>query len=108
MTKNEIIHIIINRIVDNINPKSIILFGSQAKGLENANSDIDLLVVWDEKGDLPNVKRRIILRKIIGIVDSPLDLLTCTSDELAKALEDDNSFTSRIIREGELIYGRFN
>ena len=43
MTKNEIIHIIINRIVDNINPKSIILFGSQAKGLENANSD---MIYW--------------------------------------------------------------
>jgi len=108
MAKNEIVRIIKNRIVDNINPKLIILFGSQAKGFENEDSDIDLLVVWDEKKNLPNVKRRIILRKIIGIVDIPLDLLTCTSDELAKALEDDNSFTSRIIREGELIYGGFN
>jgi len=45
---------------------------------------------------------------IIGIVDSPIDVLTCTTDELIKAMEDKNSFTSKIISEGELIYGGFN
>lgn len=108
MTKMEIAYMIKNRIVENINPKSIVLFGSVARGVEREDSDIDILVIWDEQKDLPNVKRRILLRKIIGMVESPLDVLTCTSEELYKALEDKNSFTSRIIAEGELIYGGFN
>ena len=108
MTKMQIAHIVKNRLIENINPKSIVLFGSLANGNEHEDSDIDLLVVWDEKAELTNVKRRIILRKIIGIVESPLDILTCTTDELNKALEDKNSFTSQIVTEGELIYGRFN
>lgn len=108
MTKMEIAHIVKNRLIENINPRSIVLFGSLANGNEHEDSDIDLLVVWDEKAELTNVKRRIILRKMIGIVESPLDILTCTTDELNKALEDKNSFTSQIVTEGELIYGRFN
>jgi predicted nucleotidyltransferase len=108
MSKLEIAEIVKNRILENINPKSIVLFGSVAKGLDNSDSDIDLLVVWDEKKELSNAKRRVFLRKLIGIVDSPLDILTCTTEELKKALVDKNSFTSNIISEGELIYGRLH
>ena len=108
MTKMEIAHTIKNRIIKSIKPKSIVLFGSVARGIEREDSDIDILVIWDEQRELPNVKRRIILRKIIGMVESPLDILTCTSEELYKALEDKNSFTSKIVSEGELIYGRLN
>ncbi len=108
MTKMEIANIVKNKLIENINPKLIVLFGSLANGNEREESDIDLLVVWDEKVELTNIKRRIILRKIIGIIDSPLDILTCTTNELNKALEDKNSFTSQIVTEGELIYGRFN
>jgi predicted nucleotidyltransferase len=108
MVKKAIIQIVKNRIIENINPKSIVLFGSMAKGSESEDSDIDILVVWDEKKELSNVKRRIFLRKLIGLIDSPLDVLTCTTEELNRAMEDKNSFTSKIISEGELIYGRFN
>lgn len=108
MTRLEIAHMIKNKIVESINPKSIVLFGSVARGNEREDSDIDILVIWDEKKELSNVKRRIVLRKIIGMVDSPLDVLTCTTEELNIALEDKNSFTSRIVSEGELIYGGFN
>ena len=108
MTKMEIAHMIKNRIVENINPISIVLFGSVARGIEREDSDIDILVIWDERKELPNVKRRILIRKIIGMVESPLDILTCTTEELHNALEDKNSFTSMIVSEGELIYGGFN
>ena len=108
MTKMEIAQMIKNRLVQEINPKSIVLFGSLVKGNEREDSDIDLLVIWDEKKELSNVKRRIIIRKIIGMVESSLDVLTCTTEELYKALEDKNSFTSRIVSEGELIYGGFS
>ena len=108
MTKFEIAQMIKNKLVETINPKSIVLFGSLARNEDREDSDIDLLIVWDEQKDLPNIKRRVIIRKIIGVVERPLDILTCTTEELKKALDDRNSFTSRIISEGEVIYGRFN
>lgn len=108
MMKFEIAQMIKNKLIETINPKSIVLFGSLARNEEREDSDIDLLIVWDEQRDLPNVKRRIIIRKIIGVVEIPLDILTCTTEELEKALDDKNSFTSRIVSEGEVIYGGFN
>ena len=106
--KSMIINDIRNKLMSKIQPKSIILFGSFAKGTENDDSDIDLLVVWDEQKNISNVKRRILLRKIIGITESPVDILTCSSDELNIALADEYSFTSQIIKEGEVIYDRLN
>jgi hypothetical protein len=46
------------------------------------------------------------LSQIIGITESPLDILTCSSEELRIALNDEQSFTSHIINEGEVLYGR--
>ena len=107
-TKVSIINEIQKKIVAEINPESIILFGSVAKGIDREDSDIDLLVVWDEEKDLPNIKRRILLRKIIGIIESPIDIITCTTDELKVALQDENTFTSQIIKEGEVLYDRLS
>ncbi|MDO6353825.1 nucleotidyltransferase domain-containing protein [Caloramator sp. CAR-1] len=104
---NEIINLIKEKLITNINPKAIILFGSVARNEGNENSDIDLLVVWDDI-ETNVAKRRIKLRKIIGFIDKPLDILTCSSKELEEALKENNSFTSRIIKEGKIIYGGLN
>jgi uncharacterized protein len=106
--KIKAIHNISSKLLSNIKPKSIILFGSTAKGTDNEDSDIDLLIIWDEFENTPNAKRRIMLRKIIGINDIPLDIITCTTNELNNALRDKYSFTSQIVKEGEIIYGRLN
>jgi len=101
--KRTIVEDIKTRLLTNIQPESIILFGSVASGTDSLDSDIDLLVVWDELKDISNIKRRIMLRQIIGITASPLDILTCSSDELRIALSDTQSFTAHIIKEGEVI-----
>ena len=61
-----------------------------------------------EEDTLSNRERRLKLRHLIGNFDRPLDLLTCTSAELAEALAEPHSFTSQIVREGRIIYGRLN
>ena len=96
------------KILQGINPRVIILFGSMARGTGNEHSDINLLVVWDEESELSNVKRRLILRKLIGIIEKPIDIITCNTNELKEALEDKNSFTSQIFKEGEVLYGRLD
>ncbi len=97
-----------NKILKCINPIAIILFGSLASGKVTEDSDIDLLVVWDEKKELSNIMRTIEIRDTVGLVDYALDILTCTTDELHSVIENRNSFTSQIIREGKIVYGRLH
>lgn len=97
-----------NRILEHITPVAIILFGSLASGNVTEDSDIDLLVVWDEKQELSNVKRAIEIRNTIGLVDYALDILTCTTTELQAVISNKNSFTAQIIQEGKIVYGRLH
>lgn len=97
-----------NRILKAINPVAIILFGSLATGDVTEDSDIDLLVVWDEQMNLSNVARAIAVRDTIGLVDYAVDILTCTTAELQSVIENKNSFTAQIIQEGRLVYGRLH
>lgn len=108
MSNEELIKDLTTKITAGIHPESIILFGSMGRQDNNDDSDIDLLVVWDEEAALSNRERRLKLRRLIGDFEKPLDLLTCTSTELAKALAEPHSFTSQIVREGRIIYGRLN
>jgi predicted nucleotidyltransferase len=105
---NELLGELTRRITAQIYPESIIVFGSVAKGIDNEDSDLDLLVVWNEEETLSNRERNIKLRRLIGMVDRPLDLLTCNTEELKKALKEPNSFISQIVKEGKVIYGRLN
>jgi uncharacterized protein len=104
--KDHLVQDLKERIVNQVKPEGIILFGSVAQGVDNPDSDIDVLVIWDEEPDLSNRDRRLKLRRLIGDFNSPMDLLTYTSEELKKALSEPNSFTSQIVKEGRVIYGR--
>ncbi len=108
MSNEELIKELTAKLTAGIHPESIILFGSMCRQEDQEDSDIDLLVVWNEEDTLSNRERRLILRRLIGDFEKPLDLLTCTSSELAKALAEPHSFTSQIVKEGRVIYGRLN
>jgi predicted nucleotidyltransferase len=110
LNNEELIKELTTKITASIHPESIILFGSRSycHAENNDDSDIDLLVIWNEEDSLSNRERRLKLRHLIGDFDKPLDLLTYTSAELAKALTEPHSFTSQIVREGRIIYGRLN
>lgn len=103
---NQIIEDIKQRIVKQIKPEFIMVFGSIAKGNATSDSDLDIFIVWNENREYTKVKRRSMLRKIIGFTEVPIDIITCTTEELKRALEDERSFASQIVKEGELIYGR--
>ena len=107
-SKIEIVEDIKLKLLANINPKTIILFGSVARGIDEEHSDIDLLIVWDEYKESPNIIRRLMIRKALGITEVPIDIITCSSEELGLAVEDEYSFTSQVLKEGKVIYDRFN
>jgi predicted nucleotidyltransferase len=91
------------RIVKEINPEKIILFGSYAWGEPTEDSDVDLLVI--QKSKEPRKQRQIILRKKISSIGVPVDMLVYTPEEMKKSInENRNLFIEDIVRNGKILY----
>jgi predicted nucleotidyltransferase len=101
-THSKTIDELIQRIVEEVHPLRIILFGSAATGEVRANSDIDLLVVMPE-----GVHRRRIAQslyqKIVGL-GVPFDILVATPDDLQKHKNNIGLIYRTILQEGREVY----
>lgn len=92
------------RIIENINPEKIILFGSYAKGNYNEDSDLDLIIV--KESDLPKQKRGIEIRRLFYGLLIPMDLKVYTPEEFEDELKNKYSFLNSAIKESKTIYER--
>jgi len=94
----------IQRIVSELKPEKVILFGSYAYGTPNPHSDVDLLVIMKTKAPLKDrswaVSRLLIPRPF------PVDILVKTPKEVEKALKGGDFFIKEIIERGKVIYAR--
>jgi predicted nucleotidyltransferase len=83
--------------------RSIILFGSTARGMRNEDSDIDLLVLVDDRGTHEPIDSARIWRDSFGKITFPLDVIV----ETMKDFEERKSFPTlerKIAREGKVLY----
>jgi len=94
----------IQKIVRELNPEKIILFGSYAYGTPNPHSDVDLLVIMKTRASLKDrswaVSRLLIPRPF------PVDILVKTPKEMEKALESGDFFIKEILTRGKVLYDR--
>ena len=97
---------IIERIAASYTPEKIILFGSRAYGKPDADSDFDLLII-KETSDAPR-ERRYQVRKIIWRLPlkAAVEPIVLTQTELSQRLGAGDSFISKIIRDGRILYER--
>lgn len=98
----EIINKIRNKIIKNIHPQKIYLFGSYAEGVQNKDSDIDLLII--KKTDLPAHKRGKMIRRLFYDLRIPIDVIVYTPEEEKKWRKASLSFINIIKRKGKLLY----
>ncbi len=70
---------ITKRIVKNLKPKKIILFGSYANGTPTEESDLDLLIIKDS--DLPSHLQNRKVRRLLFDFKVPVDVIVKTSKE---------------------------
>ena len=100
-----LLNYIIEKIVDQIEPKQIVLFGSRARGEEDASSDIDLFIVQDREPSNRDVRRKIeylLWGRRFGI-----DLIVRRPEDVARNLADHNPFyTQHIYSKGQILYER--
>lgn len=95
-------------VLRNVDPLLVVLFGSQAKGTANEDSDIDLLVI-DKRPFSPHRSRRRIIgaiRRSIPPNRFPVDVLLFDAGELQRWRQTTNHVIARALREGVVLYER--
>jgi uncharacterized protein len=96
---------IVGKIVREIEPKQIILFGSRARGDALDASDVDLFIVQDKELSNQQVRRKIehlLWGRLFGV-----DLIVRRPEDVERNLADHNPFyTQHIFTEGRILYER--
>lgn len=90
------------QIVRDFNPKQILLIGSYAKGTQNKDSDLDLLIIKDS--DLPRHRRANTIRKSLIGSGIPIDVLVYTPDEFESEKSENYSFLNSALKNARLLY----
>jgi len=100
--RDEMLQVIIKRIVEVANPERIIMFGSSARGEMNPNSDVDLLVIKD--GDF-NYYRLLddIYMNLFG-VGIGVDVILTTPKQVEKYKDISYLVIAPAVREGKEVY----
>ncbi|MEK6721679.1 MAG: nucleotidyltransferase domain-containing protein [Chloroflexota bacterium] len=91
-----------NSIVAAYDPVRVILFGSQARGDASPDSDVDLLVVFDEKVD--RRERQVEIRRLLRDAPFAKDVLVASTSDLPNAAR--GTAIAEAIHEGVVVYER--
>lgn len=94
---------IVNRLIDGLHPDRIYLFGSQARGQADSDSDFDLLVILPES-DLPRHQREALSYDLLWGLSTPVDLIVLTRDEFDRTCQVKTSLASTVKTHGEILY----
>jgi predicted nucleotidyltransferase len=94
---------IVDRIVANIAPVKIFLFGSRARGDARPDSDYDIAVVYDGEISKHDLKYR--LYKLFIHFNSSIDICVLTSDELEKQKHVATTLAREITENGIVVFG---
>ena len=97
-----------NAVLRQLTPLLVVVFGSQATGIANVDSDIDLLVVDDRPFSADRSRRRIIgsIRRNIPADRHPVDVLLFDPSELRRWRRTTNHVIARALEEGVVLYER--
>jgi uncharacterized protein len=94
----------IQKIVQELNPEKIILFGSYAYGKPNQHSDVDLLVIMQTTSS--GKDRSWAVSRLLLPRPFPVDLLVKTPEEVDESLEAGDFFLKEIMTRGKVLYER--
>jgi uncharacterized protein len=90
------------RIIKEINPEKIILFGSYAWGNPNNDSDVDLFII--KKSQDSRLNRQMDLSRKMWGSGVPMDLLVYTPEEVQRRLDMEDPFIEHILTKGKVLY----
>jgi predicted nucleotidyltransferase len=102
----EVIDKMARRIVREVDPQRILLFGSWARGEATEHSDVDLLVVEREPFGRDRSRRREAARiwRCLSEFRIPTDILVYSADEITQWRDSSYHVIARALREGKVLY----
>ena len=103
----ECINLMVGCIVEAVDPRRVILFGSRAREDNHPTSDVDLLVEMDGRLD-PDELLDTAVRARISVADAPLpkDIVVLGSEQLADESACWYSVAHHALNEGQVLYAR--
>ena len=104
MISDKTIREVVKQIVEACRPKSVILFGSYARGRPCKGSDLDIFIVANIPGR-PSERFRVIQRAILE-QGFGIDLVVRTPGEVKRALKGRDWFVQDIMKHGKILYER--
>lgn len=104
----EILQNIVDDVIKEIDAEKIILFGSYARGEENENSDLDLLIIEREPFTKERSRRKEIqrIRLALSKYRIPKDILVYDKNEFENWKDSINHIIPNSIKEGKVLYER--
>ncbi len=99
---DEVLEEMVDRLVKELDPLKIILFGSYSYGEPTKDSDVDILII--KESDLPRYKRSVPAYKALSGLIIPKDVLVYTPEEVEEWSEVPQAFISRVMDRGTVIY----
>ncbi len=100
----ELLHVIVRRIVETAQPEKVVLFGSRARGDAREDSDYDFLVIKDSTE--PPHRREVHLYLALADVHVPIEVVVYTPEEVNDWREVPQAFVTTALREGRVVYER--
>lgn len=95
------------KIVSNYRPKTIYLFGSFAWGEPTKDSDLDFLIIKNDRKKF--YERLYAVRKAIGDdYELPIDVMVYTDIEFQTATTNGDIFIKKIVTDGTKLYEKRN
>jgi len=99
---------ITRKIVETVNPRQVVLFGSRTRTDSHPASDVDLLVVEDEPFG-PTRSRRKEMTKLwqaLSGFDVAKDILVYASEEVERWRHSRSHVVAHAVRHGRILYER--
>jgi AbrB family looped-hinge helix DNA binding protein len=98
----------VQRIVEAARPVRIIMFGSQARGEANQDSDVDLMVVTAELSDEERLKEMVRLRELLRPLRLPVEVLVVPAAKLEYWRETPGNVYYEASVDGVVLYEQGN
>lgn len=96
---------ITRRLVAELRPEAIILFGSHAWGMPHDDSDVDLFVIVANSDQKPAQRAAHAYRSLRGLL-IPLDIMVKTRAEVERFRHVRASLESEVLERGRVLYER--
>ncbi|MBM4175275.1 MAG: nucleotidyltransferase domain-containing protein [Ignavibacteria bacterium] len=100
---NKEIKMVIDEIIKGYEPEKIILFGSNSSGEYNNYSDIDLLVIKNDKKKA--FERNRLIRNLLKDFSIPVDIITKTPKEFEILKDVVGTIVFTANKYGKVVYG---